>query len=411
MADIAYCNNIKCVLCQRRTRYPDDQVPKCRLCGGTQFVEKRVLDPVINRPALPTWETTTEGGSKPDVLQVAMYAPCTNPDKQWSTVSAVAEIVKLYRGVKDDDRDTVALRIRLLRDKILEAEKKLPLAGERSVQKLFIVPEWFFRKCIDQDYYGGQYSEEEMRAAVQGLLTLSAQVDMREWLIVAGSIRWRRPVTTATRRHANGDSVVLAPFECRNTWLELNTTVVVFKGKMIRCYYKKWNGGDTGGEVVQPDKLGDPDVKRIFATQHSVRNPTVEIRTALNELVKVKWHFGVDIDDAVVPGNFTFRTVKMGVEICADADNAALRTDVDQSLDLHIIVSCDLEDLDPFRCAAIKNAGYLVQCDGNQLSFKVHKQLSFKVLRRTGLSYETVRGELHGETVSASIYVTELTLD
>jgi predicted amidohydrolase len=223
-------------------------------------------------------------------------------------------------------------------------------------------------------------------------------------------------VTTASRRYPNGASVVVELFDCKNTWLELNTAVVVFNGKMIRCYYKKWNGGDTGGaetETVKPKALGEAAMKRIFATQHSVRYPTERIRTEQNQLVKVEWHFGVDIDDVVVSGSFTFRDVKIGVEICADADMEALRNDVEQTLDLHVVVSCDMENLagDASRCAAIKNRGYLVQCDGNQLKFADHAKKSFKALRRDGLTYKAVAGKLCGDTLAGSIYVTELALD
>lgn len=419
MSDVAYCKNIKCVLYQKRAQYPNEQVPACRLCGVGQEIERRVPDPVVRRPALPTWEVTAFGGAKPEVLQVAMYAPCTNPGKTWGTASAIAEIAALYDDVAADDRDGVAPRLRLLGDKVLAANDLLT-ATERRVQKVFVVPEWFFRKCFDEGYYGGQYSEDEMKQAVEGLLTLSARAGLSDWLIVAGSIRWRRPVTTATRSYSNGTSVgapmIVDLFTCKNAWLELNTTVVVCNGKMVHCYYKKWNGGDTGSadtETVDPEQLGTSAIKRIFAAQASVRRPLERIRTALNQLVSVAWHFGVDIDDAVVAGSFTFKALKMGVEICADADMEALRDDANQTLDLHVVVSCDLEDLakDAERCAAIKTKGYLVQCDGNQLKAEDHPTKSFKVVRRNGVSYSAVKGTLHGKTVPGAIYVVDLALD
>jgi hypothetical protein len=412
MADIARCENAKCLLFQRETRYPTGLVPKCRLCGSTQEVVRQVPDFVVKKPTLPAWAADAVGGGKPAVLQVAMYAPCTNPCKSWKTVSAAAESKRLH-DVEPEEADSVAARLRLLKAKIEEADDLLPAAAGRLVQKVFVVPEWFFRKCVDQEYEDGQYTEEEMRAIVEGLLDMSRKGDLRDWLIVAGSIRWLRPVTSAVRSYPNGEAAVLEIVPCTNTWLELNTTVVVSGGKMILCYYKKWNGGDTGGpasELVTPEKLKSGDKKRIFVAQRTVREPIMPIRTVANDLVNVKWDFGVDVAPAIVPGSFTFRSLKMGVEICADADSQSLVTDVGKTLDVHFVVSCDLEDLmsQAEECGAVKVGGYLVQCDGNQIDLVKHAKLSFKVAQREMDEYTSCAGTLHGDGVAKRIFVIEL---
>jgi hypothetical protein len=238
--------------------------------------------------------------------------------------------------------------------------------------KIFIAPEWAFRKpnaLISPPQKKSSifskkkpepapkdtimfWTASELAVIIKGLLEISN--DHPELLIVPGSILWAIP---------GGIQFAKSGALEESKALVYNTCPIVVGGKVIHFCHKQMEGLDANtsdGQVfVLDDNQGLPELAQKLKTS------------------------SVDIGSGVkgcVSNFFTHRKLKFGIEICADHNNEVLKKQHGtECVDVQLLVSCGA--CIRHQGIAARKGGVVINCDGSMTNADAMKKTCCGLVR------------------------------
>ncbi|MCB9284637.1 MAG: hypothetical protein H6563_11225 [Lewinellaceae bacterium] len=197
-----------------------------------------------------------------------------------------------------NDQGDILKRLEYLINQIKKAETNLK--DDPKVLRLFVAPEWFFRRK-DRPYY-----LKEATTMLDELLKESLSPPLNSWMIVPGTILW-------------GDKT-------GEKWTIYNVAPVVCDGKLLSLVHKDQEGsdipeGENGNynwgiyDVPIPPRSADNSPEALEERKKKVHDMSVRV---IKEL-------GKPLGDTDTQGYFSCRNIQFGLCICADQNSPRLK--------------------------------------------------------------------------------------
>lgn len=262
------------------------------------------------------------------------------------------------------DGDDPLQRLSRLVDKIKEANNLLNqhFSGDPTgTLKLFMAPEWFFRK------EKSPYTLAETKSLLNQLIVESGKPPLDSWLIVPGTIYWGEKISG-------------------NKWRVFNAAIATGNGKLLSLIHKQ-HEADIAKERAKFEQWGTEN----------------DLGKAIQASVKILQELGVDTNSVDIQGLFDYRDVSFALEVCADHGPAVkrLKSQVEERVrpklpegsvlqlfdsrfvDIHLLISNSATQT-PLSVIA-RSGGYFIQCEGAYADPAKNLQGSAKVIRIPGL--------------------------
>lgn len=266
------------------------------------------------------------------------------------------------------------LRSELKKGEFLKTDFKAAGMIDPTILRIFLAPEWVFRKpnttmAVENTRLGvmqdvavhAYWSPKEFGKITKGLLELSTEE--KDMLIVAGSILWAQPgkIVVDVKKGATEDLAVV-----------YNTTIVVCNGEIVHIYHKQHEGIDTS--------ILDGASGNVFGMDPKQNNRKQEDFSYLHD-AKSKCVATVDLDGntikPLVSNTFKFKRLKFGIEICIDHSKGVLKKNIgdNDTVDVQIVISCGMK-LKP-KAIVARKGGIAMHIDGNNKKGPAMKKTCF----------------------------------
>lgn len=302
---------------------------------------KRTQAAIILLTILAVLLSGRPASAKPTALRVVIYPPSTNIDPATGRFDYL-----VTAGVAD----SVTARVECLRERLATAERETADDGA-AVQKVFVAPEWYFRKRE------GSFTEAEKGQIISGLTGLSAAFP--RWLIVPGSIFWGMPGQTCPWSKEGK--------KARIRTRVFNQVPVLFAGKVIYTYSKLYDA-----DIMKPRPAGGYSPTALSDTEFWGMYRDV---SGTGDVVRPKAQNGW-ADEAMVmaqsQGLFKAGDLSVGLEVCRDhAESLLMKYHADDPIeyriskgpDLHIVITCSC-GMVPGKIIA-RSGGFGIHAEGD----------------------------------------------